>query len=183
MVNTPEKNILDMPAEITQQAPIYGDLKTKQIAVKGAGSQRHARIQLAREGFQALDPGQFWYADDFFKGGVVLEENLADQRAAQALRESRESPGSVQGVRRGRGSRFTWKTAHLTGAEACRRRTRTQPRIRCADHGFPDLGRTRGNGFETCLRQRAVPTPEIQAKANDITKNSKTESEKIKAIK
>jgi hypothetical protein len=35
VVETPAENVLDMPSEITREAPFYSDLKEKQIAVKG----------------------------------------------------------------------------------------------------------------------------------------------------
>ncbi len=35
VVETPSENILDMPTEITREAPFYSDLKEKQVAVKG----------------------------------------------------------------------------------------------------------------------------------------------------
>ena len=35
VVETPAENVLDMPTEVTRQAPFYSDLKEKQVAVKG----------------------------------------------------------------------------------------------------------------------------------------------------
>jgi hypothetical protein len=35
IVETPSENVLDMPSEVTRQAPFYSDLKEKQVAVKG----------------------------------------------------------------------------------------------------------------------------------------------------
>lgn len=181
MVNTPEENILDMPAEITQQAPIYSDLKTKQIAVKGLEVGDTLEFNWHEKDFKALDPGQFWYADDFFKGGVVLEENLAISvprgryvKVASPRVPFKESDEGAVHV-------YTWKTAHLTGAEAS-----------AADADAAEGSDVRITSFRTwdelgewirnLFAPRAVPTPEIQAKATELTKNAKTESEKIQAI-
>lgn len=35
IVDTPGENVLDMPADVTREAPFYSDLKEKQVAVKG----------------------------------------------------------------------------------------------------------------------------------------------------
>lgn len=76
VVETPAENILDMPTEITREAPFYSDLKEKQVAVKGLEIGDVLEYQYRVSVKTPLDPGQFWFAFDFFTGGICLDEKL-----------------------------------------------------------------------------------------------------------
>ncbi|MGC2267387.1 MAG: DUF3857 domain-containing protein, partial [Candidatus Acidiferrales bacterium] len=70
-VETPSENALDMPAEITRQAPFYSDLHQEQIAVKGLeiGDRLETRYRVTIK--KPLDPGQFWEFYDFSKNAIT----------------------------------------------------------------------------------------------------------------
>src|SRR5579862_6488510 len=76
VVATPEENVLDMPSDITRQAPFYSDLKEKQVAVKGLEIGDTVEYQYRSAVNKPLDPGQFWTSYNFFQAGICLQEEL-----------------------------------------------------------------------------------------------------------
>jgi tetratricopeptide (TPR) repeat protein len=181
VVTTPEENILDMPAEITREAPFYSDLKTKQVAVKGLEAGDILEFAWHAQVFKPLDPEQFWTTYDFIKEGVALEENLEIRVprgryvkvSSPKFRPKESDDGSVHV--------YSWRTSHLTSAE---------PASDDADNsGGSDVQLTSfrnwdemGEWIHSLFAPKAVPSPEIQAKATELTKNAKTDADKIQAI-
>ena len=87
-VATPSANVLDLPSDVTRVAPMYSDLKQKQIPVKALGVGDTLEFEIAYVEDKPLVPGQFWYSYNFTRGVVVLKEILE-------LRVPRKSsPGS-----------------------------------------------------------------------------------------
>ena len=75
-VTTPAENILDLPSDVTRVAPMYSDLKQKQIPVKALGVGDTLEFEIAFIEDRPLVPGQFWYAYNFTRNLVVLKELL-----------------------------------------------------------------------------------------------------------
>ncbi len=97
VVETPPDNVQDMPAEITQQAPFYTDYREKHVPVKGLGVGDVLEYQVHFRLVKPLIPGQFWYADDFIRTGIVLDEEL---KIALRSREAGNSQGQARIDRR-----------------------------------------------------------------------------------
>ncbi len=58
------------------QAPFYSDVKIKQLAVKGLDVGDSVEFEQSVRIRNPLVPGQFWFERDFFKNGIVLDEQL-----------------------------------------------------------------------------------------------------------
>ena len=184
-VETPAENILDMPAQITQEAPFYSDIKELQVAVKGleAGDtieyQTHAQVK------KPLAPGQFWFSYNFFQSGIMLQEEL--QISVPRDRYVKVESPKVQPAAREEGAYriYTWKTANLQHT-ADRKTTGTQS---ADESSWPSVEVSSfrswdevGQWFRSLAAPRAVPTPEIQAKAQQLTAGAKMDLEKTRAI-
>src|ERR1700730_15614800 len=76
IVETPAENVLDMPTEITRQAPFYSDLKEKQVAVKGLEIGDAIEYQYRSSLKIPVDPGQFWFSYNFVQAVICLDESL-----------------------------------------------------------------------------------------------------------
>lgn len=185
-IETPQENILDMPAAITQQAPFYSDLKVKQVAVKGLEIGDTIEYRTVSETKTPMDPGQFWYSTDFFKRGVCLDEEL--QISVPRDRYVKvESPKDKPAISdEGSERTYTWKTSHLESASA-----EKDAKSDAADDQpqYPSVQITTfrnwdefGQWFRGLAAPRAVPTPEIKAKADELTRGAKTDTEKIQAL-
>jgi tetratricopeptide (TPR) repeat protein len=182
VVVTPTDNVLDMPAPITQQAPFYSDLKVLQVVVKGLEVGDTLEFETQTQVNKPLDPGQFWTSYSFMRDGVVLEEEL--EISVPAGRAVKVKSATVQPTIAGDGANrvYTWKTKHLEPA--------TTKGPASGDDSKPaDVQVTSfqswdevGKWFGGLAAPRALPTPEIQAKADELTRGAKTQAEKIQDL-
>jgi tetratricopeptide (TPR) repeat protein/transglutaminase-like putative cysteine protease len=185
VVETPEENILDMPSEITRQAPFYSDLKEKQVAVKGLEVGDVLEYQYRVVVNKALDPGQFWIAYNFFQEGICLLEEF--EISVPLDRYVMVKSAKVQPTTSERGAYkvYSWKTANLkTAAEkkdAKSDDTEEPARPSVQITTFHDWNEV-GEWFRSLVAPRALPSPQIRVKAEELTRNSKTDSEKIQVI-
>jgi Domain of Unknown Function with PDB structure (DUF3857) len=71
---TPASDGMEMPAPVTQQAPLYSDLKMLQVPVRSlrAGDVLEFNVRFQRHNPEAS--GQFWDVYSFTKNVVVLSE-------------------------------------------------------------------------------------------------------------
>ena len=185
LIETPAENSLDMPSEITRQAPFYSDQKEKQIAVKGLGIGDTVEYRYRSQTTTPLDPGQFWYAYNFLQAGVVLSETLTisvpSGRYVQVV-----SPKLKPTVANKDGQTvYTWQTAHLESKSK-------DAEADVPDPGEPDRASVQlttfknwdeaGQWFRSLAAPRAAVTPDIRQKAEELTRTAKTESEKIQIL-
>ncbi len=185
VVETPAENVLDMPADITRQAPFYSDLKEKQVAVKGLEIGDTIEYQSRNVVKSPLDPGQFWFAFNFFQAGICLREELQisvpRDRYIKVESPKLQPTTTEQGAYR----TYTWETANLESNAEKKDSKSTEPeepaRPSVQITTFRDWDDV-GQWFRSLVAPRAVPTPQIQAKADELTRNAKTDPEKIQAI-
>jgi tetratricopeptide (TPR) repeat protein/transglutaminase-like putative cysteine protease len=184
IVETPAENILDMPADVTREAPFYSDLKEKQVAVKGLEVGDTLEYQYRGAAKTAIDPGQFWFAYNFERSIICLEENL-EIRVPHDRYVKVQSPRFKFSTAEQPGYRvYSWKTANLE-SEAEKNKIagdaedELHPSVQITTfHDWNEVGQW----FQSLAAARAVPTPEIRAKANELTHNAKNEEEKIQAV-
>ena len=185
VVETPAENILDMPAEITRQAPFYSDLKEKQVAVKGLEIGDAIEYQYRVSVKTPLDPGQFWFVFDFFNTGICLQQKLeisVPRGRGVIVQSAKVQPETtVQGSYRV----YAWMTNNLETADAKKDSKSLEPdepkRPSVQVSSFQNWDEV-GHWFKSLAAPRAVPTPQVREKADEITRNAKTEQEKIQAI-
>lgn len=184
VVETPAENIQDMPTDITRQAPFYSDLKEKQVAVKGLEIGDTIEFQNRNAVKSPLDPGQFWFAFNFFQAGICLQEEL--QISFPRDRNVKVQSTKVQPITTEQGAYwvYTWKTVNLesNAAKKDSKSTESEPVYPSVQiTSFRDWDDV-GQWVRSLVTPRTVPTPQIQAKADELTRTAKTDSEKIQAI-
>jgi Flp pilus assembly protein TadD len=185
VVSTPLDNIQDTPAPITVQAPFYSDLKIKQLAVKGLdvgdilefGQSVHIR--------NPLIPGQFWFERNFFKNGIVLDEQL-EIRVPRDRYVKVQSPKVVPKTADENGYRvYLWKASNLERpSEDEKSKAAESPKDIVPDvqitsfHSWEEVGQW----YQQLEASRIAPTPEIKAKADELTRGATSENEKIRLL-
>ena len=185
VVETPAENVLEMPAPITQAAPFYSDLKEKQVAVKGLEIDDTLEYEYRSVLKTPLDPGQFWLAFNFFSEGICLQQDLQislPRGRAVKVESSKVLPTMTD---EGAYRVYTWKTANLESRSEKKDAKLVVPnedlRPAVQISSFQNWDEV-GKWFNGLLSSRIVPTPQIQAKADELTRNAKTDPEKIQAI-
>jgi len=185
IVETGPENILEMPADITRQAPFYSDVKEKQVAVRGLAVGDSLEYEYREHETSALDPGMYWNAYNFFKGGIVLEEDV--QISFPSELHAKVVSSQVQPTVAEQNGRkiYTWKTANLepkskdANPKPAAKPPDDRPAIQITTYQDWDAV---GQWFRSLAAPRAAPGPEVKAKADEITKDAKTEDEKIRLL-
>jgi tetratricopeptide (TPR) repeat protein len=192
-VETPESNFQEAPSAVTKGAPMYSDLREKQIPVKAlaSGDVLEYRVRWIRT--KPLVQNQFWFEHDFLQNGTVEEETLTvSVPAGQFVKLS--SPGTKPLVREENGQKtYSWKTAHVA----------IKPEVRKPDPKKPDEAEKKkapampahsvelttfktweevGRWYAQLAADKTAVTPAIQAKADALTKGLATSTEKERAI-
>ncbi len=184
VITTPPQNVQDMPAEITRSAPFYSDLRETHVAVRGLAAGDTLEFQVRTNMIKPQVPGEFWYAYNFFKTGIVKSESL--QITVPKDKYVNVKSHEVQPtVREEDGRRiYTWKTANLEQKPKKNSGLTTKveappPAVELSTfRSWEEIGRWYG-GLQ---KERVAVTPDVQAKALELTKGLSSDSEKIQAL-
>jgi len=191
VVFTPPENIQDMPAEITRQAPFYSDLREKHVSVKGLSAGDVLEYQ-CRWQSKPLARGQFWVAFNFSHGDIVLQEQLQisvpKDRPVKWHSADFKPAVTEQGARR----LFTWTSSELKRKSPEEERKDKELTLYRAVRGKfpqPDIHLSSfqswedvGHWYNSLQEDRVKPTPEIRAKATEITKGITDDVARVHAI-
>ena len=175
IVATPPENIQEMPAEITRLAPFYSDLKEKQIAVKGLDTGDTLEYEIRSRTRTPLIPGQFWGAFSFIKDGIVLDQEL-EVSVPQNRYFKVKSPEIQPVVTEQKGYRiYAWKTANLATKppdDKSKPKTETVSPLPSVQFTSFQSWDEIGQWYEGLAEPRLALSPELKAKAAELTRNS-----------
>ncbi|HSZ20962.1 MAG TPA: DUF3857 domain-containing protein [Candidatus Acidoferrum sp.] len=178
VVMTPPDNIQDLDAGITREAPFYSDLREKHAAVKGLSVGDLLEYQVRWHTTKALAPGQFWYDYDFEHEAIVLDEQL--QISVPRDRSVKMKSLAVKpAITEAQGRRiYTWKASNLENHSKENEASKTldanlgrspQPEVQISSfQSWEEVGKW----YWGLQQDRVQPTPDIRAKAADLTKGA-----------
>ncbi len=188
-VTTPPDNVQDLDSEITRSAPFYSDLREKHVAVKGLGKGDTLEFAAHWHSTKPLIPGQFWFQYNFHHEGVVLDERMEVKvPAGRAVKV--KGPLATQTVTTDAASRtYVWTFSELQSAKEpgsdqeklieSARGILPPPDVQISS--FQNWGEV-GLWYWTLQKDRIEPTPEIRAKAAEITKGMTDDAAKMRAL-
>jgi tetratricopeptide (TPR) repeat protein len=192
VVETPSENMLDMPAQITREAPFYSDLHEKQVAVKGLSAGDVLEYQTLERTTKPLAAGQFWTAYQFAHDPIVLDEELeikVPRERTVKLRSLTVQPviSEADGYKI-----YTWHSANLAHKDDAKNKRESTEKVWQQARGrlprsdvlissftsWQDVAHWYG-GLQD---ERVKPGPEVTAKAVELTKNAATDEEKTRVL-
>lgn len=184
--DTPATDAIDMPAQVTQEAPLYSDLKVLQLPVRGlrAGDTLEYRARMLLKTAEA--PSQFWGSFTYLKTAVVLSQTLTlDVPADKYIYVW--SPTTKPVITENTGRRiYKWSGSQLkpTSSDNKNDSTSTPP----ADNK-PSVAWTTfrswqevGDWYRGLAAPHAMATDALRAQADEITRDAKTPEEQVQAI-
>jgi len=189
VVVTPLDSIQDITSEIYRDAPMYSDLREKHIAVKGLEPGDTLEYSVRWQLEKPLAAGQFWYGYEFIKSAIVLDQQL--EISVPHEREVKLKSQAVQPTTREEAGRriYTWKTSNLEVESVAKQ---TEVRGYDAIRGLlppPDVlissfssWEEVGRWYEGLQQEKIQPSPEVKAKAEELTKGLPDDQAKIRAI-
>lgn len=185
VISTPIDTAQDLESEVTRAAPFYSDLREKHIAVKSLSAGDVLEWHSVTHIFKAIAPGHFWSSYGFTRAGIVQDERyrLSVPRDMYAKVKSTE----IQPEVRVEGDRriYEWKRSQPKDQEEDLKLKYgppfLQPRPDILISSFKtwdDVGRW----YDSLQRDRVLPSPEVKARAAELTRNAKNDDEKMRAL-
>ena len=182
VIVTPNSNIQDMPAQVALQAPMYSDIHEKHVPVKALGVGDTLEYAVRDRTLKPEVPGQFWYHYDFYKDLICKDEELEINvpRDKYVKVASPDYPPLIkeEGMRRV----YSWKVVNLdlkNRDKFIQRRAVPTPSVQVTTfRSWDEVGAWYG-GLQ---RSQVTVTPQIQAKAAELTKGLTSDDEKIRAL-
>ena len=184
---TPASDGMEMPAPVTQQAPLYSDLKMLQVPVR---SLRASDVLELSVHFQRKNPeaaGQFWGTYPLTKNYVVLSEKLTlDVPKNKYVKQwsSELKPTVTQGPAR---TVYVWSSSQLKPTPSGAKKDDDTPEP--PKPAKPDVAWTTfhtwaevGEWYRALAAPRAVSTDAIRARADEITRTATTPEAQVQAL-
>ena len=190
-IMTPQDTAQDMPAEITRQAPLYSDLREKHMAVKSLAVGDVLEFASVSHSKKPLVPGQFWFAYNFTHDSIILREELqisVPRSRSVKLKSAHASSITEESSRR----IYSWTESQLKAKTPEQIRIdQDQISYQSARASLPPAEvqissfqswEEIGRWYSSLQQDRIKPTPEIIAKATELTANAVDEDAKIRAL-
>jgi tetratricopeptide (TPR) repeat protein len=194
IVTAGPENVQDLSAPVTREAPMYTDARQKHVTVPGLAVGDVVEYDVVTNA-KPLLAGQFWHIWYFEQRAIALDEQLdlnvpANRTVRVKSSEGIESSSHVEEDRR----LYHWATSNLKtpppvdifkdfkfdvvkllGGE------RPPPAPRVAFSTFQSWTEV-ADWYAELERERRVPTPEIRAKADEITHGQRSDEAKAQAL-
>jgi len=194
-VDTPATDAMEMPADVTRQAPLYSDLKELHLPVRSlsAGDTLEYDIVVAIHKPEA--PGEFWGAYHFTPPGtgIVLSEVLtlvvpADKYVQVWSPNHKATVTEANGVRT-----YSWNVAQLvpppkaTGDDTVKPPKdvdedddgRKVPSVAWTTfHNWAEVGAW----YRSLAESQLQPNDALKARAAEIVKDAKTPEDQVRAL-
>ena len=180
--------VQDMTAPVAREAPMYSDLREKHITVPSLRPGEVLEYEIEVEETEPLAPGQFWMEHTFQKEAISLNETLELNIPVGRKIQLKTEPGFDPKITEENGRKiYLWAGNHLAREEKKKKKDGVTPKKKPSDRSdvvvttfanWDELGKWY-SGLE---KNRRVATPELAAKAKELTKDAKTDREKAEAI-
>ncbi|HZD46848.1 MAG TPA: DUF3857 and transglutaminase domain-containing protein, partial [Acidobacteriaceae bacterium] len=189
VIETPAGDAQEVPMPVTQAAPMYSDLRTKQLPVKSLGVGDTLEYHVTVKDTNADAPGVFWYAMDFTSGVPVKEETLELRvpRELSVLVKSKKVQPEVSDD----GGERVYRWRHETASEYPKKdeKDKTAAVDTVQEMYEPDVAMSSfhtwaemGAWYRGLMKDRAAPDAAIQAKADELTHGLTTDDAKVDAL-
>ncbi len=199
---TPLDTALEQPEQVTREAPLYSDLKQKQLPVRGLRVGDTLEWQVHIERFKPEAPGEFWGQQSILAGAVVLAQTVELRVPASRPvtvwtnpRSALTVASSVEGQQRV----YRWKTSALdptTGPEAeaaVKSKTKkvftAEEQVDSFKGKLPDIAWTSfadwaavGSWYRTLEAGRTQPDEAIRKKIAELTAGKASLQDKVQAV-
>jgi tetratricopeptide (TPR) repeat protein len=192
VVTAPADSVQDLTAPVEREAPVYTDYRQKHITVPGLRPGEVLEYDLATIIHTPLAPGQFWTEYDFDKNNIVLDEELEVDIPKDRTIKLKTKPGVDPKITEENGRRlYRWTSSHLEREDDDKNKDKDKKKKKKKkpEDEVPAVQLTTfanwedvGKWYAGLDRDRRQPTPEIRAKADELTKGLNTDLEKVEAL-
>jgi tetratricopeptide (TPR) repeat protein len=191
-VTAPADAVQDLSTPIEREAPVYTDFRQKHITVPGLRPGDTLEYDMVTVTNTALAPGQFWMEHDFDTRSIVLDEKLVVDIPQDRAVKLKTKPGNDPKVSESGGRRtYTWTSSHLEREDDDKDKKDSKKNKKRRDEeldapavqmsSFPSWEEL-GRWYAGLEKDRRQPTPEVKAKADELTKGLNGDLDKTQAL-
>jgi tetratricopeptide (TPR) repeat protein len=201
VVKAGDDAVQDLSAPVEREAPVYTDYRQKHITVPGLRPGETLEYDMVTLIHTPLAAGQFWADYDFDKTNIMLDEELdVDVPSARPLK-LKNKPGMDPKISEANGRRvYHWTSSHLEREDDTKDKDKDKDRDKDkdkdkkkkkkrSDEERPDVQLTTfvsweqiGRWYASLEKDRRAPSPEVRAKAADLTKGLGTDLDKVEGL-
>ncbi|HKI25971.1 MAG TPA: DUF3857 domain-containing protein [Candidatus Sulfotelmatobacter sp.] len=191
VVKAGDDAVQDLSAPIEHDAPVYTDYRQKHITVPGLRPGEVLEYDLVTVVHTPLAPGQFWTDYEFDKNSIVLDETVDVDVPVGRTVKLKCKPGLDPAIREENGRRiYHWSSSHLVREDDDKDKDKDKKKKQHhPEDDRPDIQLTTfetwaqvGVWYAGLEKDRRVPSPEVQAKAAELTKGLTTDLEKTEGL-
>jgi tetratricopeptide (TPR) repeat protein len=177
VVKAGDDAVQDLSAPIEREAPVYTDYRQKHITVPGLRPGEVLEYDMVTVIHTPLAAGQFWAEYEFDKSNIDLDESLdVDVPGGRSLK-LKCKPGMDPKITEENGRRiYHWAGSHLEREDDTKDKDKKKKKHR-PDDDRPDVQLTTfetweqiGRWYASMEKDRRLPSPEVRAKALELTK-------------
>lgn len=186
VVETPPSDVQELDSAVSRQAPMYTDQREKHVAIKSLSTGDILEYKLRWTIHDPIAPGFFWFDTSFFKDGICLKQMLEISVPATVPVKVRSVHLDPKTWNEGGRTFYSFENSSLQKPETSKIPAWERnfhgaepPEIRISS--FPSWESV-GAWYNSLQQPKLVATPEIRARAEELTKGKTTEDEKIRAI-
>lgn len=182
--------VQDLSAGVTRGAPMYTDYREKHVTVPSLRPGDTLEYSMTNVIQTPLAPNNFWFNYDFDHNVIILHEELdisvpKDRQIKLKTEPGRDPKITTEGDRK----IYHWESANLKRKSDEELRKEYQKRKQRGDLDLPSVQLTTfqsweelGKWYAPLQKARIEPSPELKAKALELTKDKKDPLDKVKAI-
>ena len=194
VVTTPSSESIELDAPITREAPVYSDLKERQLPVRSLAAGDTLEYDFRITYTKPEAPNQFWGGDHFITAGAVVLSQTVTLELPAGKYIQVWSPHHQPTITEHDGLKsYRWQSAQLTPTPAKDADGKADlpkdPDEDSDGRSLPSIAWTTfhswaevGDWYRVLATPRAQPTPELRTRADALTVEAKTPEEQIKAI-
>jgi len=196
VVKAGDDAVQDLSAPIEHEAPVYTDYRQKHITVPGLRPGEVLEYDLVTVIHTPLAAGQFWTEYEFDKSNIDLDETVDVDVPSSRPLKVKSKPGMDPKITEENGRRnYHWSSSHLEreddekAKDKDKDKDKEKKKKRRPDDDRPDIQITTfetweqiGRWYASLEKDRRVPSPEVRAKADELTKGLNTDLDKTEAL-
>ncbi len=182
--------VQDLNGPVQQFAPMYTDYREKHVSVAGLRPGDVLEYQAVKVVESPFAPGQFWEQYDFIQNSIVLDEQLEIDVPAGRVVKLKNKAGMDPKITEENGRRiYRWTSRHLIVEDEGKDKDKDKKKKKKKPEQMADVQMTTfgsweevGRWYAGLERERRVPSKEVKAKAEELTKGLTSDMDKTEAL-
>ncbi len=184
--------VQDLSAPVEREAPVYTDYRQKHVTVPGLRPGETLEYDMVTVIHTPLAAGQFWAEYDFDKNNIDLDEEFDVDVPSDRPLKLKNKPDMDPKISEANGRRtYHWTSSHLEREDdqKDKDKEKDKKKKKKADEQRPDVQLTTfvsweqiGLWYAGLEKDRRAPSPEVRAKAAELTKGLDNDLDKVQAL-